>query len=538
MIAIVRTINTKVAKIRRTRRTARLRALRDLRVLRGVAFWRGDAAAQELRLSLAEAQDRAVAASHRLAEARARAATAEAAVAVRRGRRSSDRRAWRRLHAHEPRHPSSPFPARRPAAGALSGCPEQLPDETRPAVADLQRRPDRCARARGAGGGVGRGRRRGRGAGGPAARGGARVLGGRRRRAPRRRCSTAASRAHRRTSRDVRQRLNAGAGAAQRGRVGRSAGIASADAADRDAQSGRPVVRRTGALDRRRRPADALNRTLTSNWKRRWRHRFDGLVADARSTRDERRALEQRIAAAEEQVAAAEGSSPAFDRHHRRRLITRGRTRTSFRAPTAGTIRGTRACPRRGRSGTAAAPGPKRRQARTVVDAARQRLAEFDSVLALEVRQRLLDIDSGRAALAAADEAVRAATEARRVVDRTLPRRRRHPDRGARRRRRAAAGGARSNARASPACDSPRRGSRGRSANERDRGPAAHAPVRRVRRRQRPQLRSPAGRDLRLPRQQRRRQVDDHPHAVRPAASVIGLGARRRHRRRQPARGA
>jgi len=55
-------------------------------------------------------------------------------------------------------------------------------------------------------------------------------------------------------------------------------------------------------------------------------------------------------------------------------------------------------------------------QARTVVDAARQRLAEFDSVGALEVRQRLRDIDSGRAALAAADEAVRAATEARRVV--------------------------------------------------------------------------------------------------------------------------
>ena len=44
--------------------------------------------------------------------------------------------------------------------------------------------------------------------------------------------------------------------------------------------------------------------------------------------------------------------------------------------------------------------------------------------------------------VAAADDAVRAATEARRVVARTLPRRRRHPDRGARRRRRAAAGGA------------------------------------------------------------------------------------------------
>ena len=37
-------------------------------------------------------------------------------------------------------------------------------------------------------------------------------------------------------------------------------------------------------------------------------------------------------------------------------------------------------------------------------------------MVALEVRQRLLEIDSGRAAVAAADDAVRAATEARRVV--------------------------------------------------------------------------------------------------------------------------
>jgi outer membrane protein TolC len=43
-------------------------------------------------------------------------------------------------------------------------------------------------------------------------------------------------------------------------------------------------------------------------------------------------------------------------------------------------------------------------------------LAEFDSVLAVEVRQRALDLESGRAAVAAAAEAVRAASEARRVV--------------------------------------------------------------------------------------------------------------------------
>jgi len=56
------------------------------------------------------------------------------------------------------------------------------------------------------------------------------------------------------------------------------------------------------------------------------------------------------------------------------------------------------------------------RQAAGAATAARQRLAEFDSVLSLELRQRLLEIDSGRAAVAAAADAVRAATEARRVV--------------------------------------------------------------------------------------------------------------------------
>ena len=55
-------------------------------------------------------------------------------------------------------------------------------------------------------------------------------------------------------------------------------------------------------------------------------------------------------------------------------------------------------------------------QAASSVEAARQRLAEFDSVLPVEVRQRALDIESGRASIAAAADAVRAAGEARRVV--------------------------------------------------------------------------------------------------------------------------
>jgi outer membrane protein TolC len=55
-------------------------------------------------------------------------------------------------------------------------------------------------------------------------------------------------------------------------------------------------------------------------------------------------------------------------------------------------------------------------QAAGAASAVRARLREFDSVLAVEVRQRSLEISSGTAAVAAADEAVRAATEARRVV--------------------------------------------------------------------------------------------------------------------------
>ncbi len=45
------------------------------------------------------------------------------------------------------------------------------------------------------------------------------------------------------------------------------------------------------------------------------------------------------------------------------------------------------------------------------------RRAEFDGLVGLEVRQRLLDLQFGRAAIAASEEAVAAAAEARRVVD-------------------------------------------------------------------------------------------------------------------------
>src|SRR5439155_1329484 len=48
--------------------------------------------------------------------------------------------------------------------------------------------------------------------------------------------------------------------------------------------------------------------------------------------------------------------------------------------------------------------------------AADERLADFDATLAVEVRQRLSELESSRAAIAAADDAVRSAGEARRVV--------------------------------------------------------------------------------------------------------------------------
>jgi outer membrane protein TolC len=48
--------------------------------------------------------------------------------------------------------------------------------------------------------------------------------------------------------------------------------------------------------------------------------------------------------------------------------------------------------------------------------AARERLADFDANLAADVRQRLLDLDTARAQIGAAEQGVKSATEARRVV--------------------------------------------------------------------------------------------------------------------------
>jgi outer membrane protein len=55
-------------------------------------------------------------------------------------------------------------------------------------------------------------------------------------------------------------------------------------------------------------------------------------------------------------------------------------------------------------------------EAAALTRAVQERLAELDAALSVEVRQRLTELESGRAAIDAATDAVRSATEARRVV--------------------------------------------------------------------------------------------------------------------------
>ena len=140
-----------------------------------------------------------------------------------------------------------------------------------------------------------------------------------------------------------------------------------------------------------------------------------GLVAEARAMRDERRALAYRIEAADEQRAAAEDSrrpviavTAGFDyaRPNPRIFPRAERWDDAWDVGVAATW----SLWDGGRARADAARAGK------VVAAAEQRLAEFDSIVALEVRQRMLEIDSGRAAVAAAGDTVRAAAEARRVV--------------------------------------------------------------------------------------------------------------------------
>lgn len=156
-------------------------------------------------------------------------------------------------------------------------------------------------------------------------------------------------------------------------------------------------------------PADVLDASVPSAVP------LPGLLAEARATRNERRSLEHRIEAADLQRAAADaGRRPTvavtggldYARPNLRIFPVAERWNESWDAGVA--VRWPLWDGHRARTEAA--------QAGRLADAARQRLAEFDSVLALEVQQRLLEIESGRAAIPAADDAVRAAAEARRVV--------------------------------------------------------------------------------------------------------------------------
>jgi outer membrane protein TolC len=142
---------------------------------------------------------------------------------------------------------------------------------------------------------------------------------------------------------------------------------------------------------------------------------IEPLVADARVSRQERTAMERRIESAnEQQNAAAAGRLPSialaggvdYARPNPRIFPRADRWDDSWDAG----INVRWSLWDGGRTAADVA------QAASLAEAARQRLAEFDSVLALEIRQRALDIDSGRAAVAAAGDGVRAASEARRVV--------------------------------------------------------------------------------------------------------------------------
>jgi len=142
---------------------------------------------------------------------------------------------------------------------------------------------------------------------------------------------------------------------------------------------------------------------------------FDALAREGLARRPDRKALELRVAAADlQKAAAAAGSKPSiglgagvdyarpnpkiFPRADHWDDSWDASVNVSWSLWDGGRVKADVA------------------QAAGAASAVRARLREFDSVLAVDVRQRSLEISSGTAAVAAADEAVRAATEARRVV--------------------------------------------------------------------------------------------------------------------------
>ncbi len=143
--------------------------------------------------------------------------------------------------------------------------------------------------------------------------------------------------------------------------------------------------------------------------------RPDELLASARENRPDRRALGERIrAAATRTEAAAAGRRPTiaigggFDyARPNPRIFPR---QTSWKEAWDASVNVDWPLFDGGRANAELAEASAARRA------AEARLAEFDSLLSLEIRQRLSELASGRAAATAAEAAIRAAAEARRVV--------------------------------------------------------------------------------------------------------------------------
>lgn len=142
---------------------------------------------------------------------------------------------------------------------------------------------------------------------------------------------------------------------------------------------------------------------------------LSAVLASARETRAERTALQHRIEAAlEGTTAAAAARRPVvsvaggvdYARPNPRIFPRTDRWDDSWDAG----INVTWSLWDGGRTRAEAA------QAAHLADAARSRLDEFDTILAVEVRQRRAEVAAARAAVDAAGDAVRAATEAVRVV--------------------------------------------------------------------------------------------------------------------------
>ncbi len=142
---------------------------------------------------------------------------------------------------------------------------------------------------------------------------------------------------------------------------------------------------------------------------------IEALVDAAKQQRPERAALVKRVeAAAERSRAAAAGLKPTiavgggveYARPNPRVFPREARWRTSWDA----SVNANWPLFDGGRARADAA------EAGALARAVQERLADLDAALAVEVRQRVTELDSSRAAIDAAADAIRSATEARRVV--------------------------------------------------------------------------------------------------------------------------